>query len=121
MSLSGLSSCRPYPPRAIRLTGVGRFAAGAAVGIERVVEKPPQHDVDHRRAGLDELESGFAGVVMHPDHRALQPQERLACGQTRGDGHFALEVQTFAGVLVDASNHGMRPVSSKARAAKSRK
>jgi hypothetical protein len=83
----------------------GQFAVAATVGIERIVEKLRQHDVDHRGAGLGHLEPGLAGIVMHPDHRALQPQKRLACGQTYGDGHFALEIQPLTGVLVDASNH----------------
>ena len=59
----------------------GQVAVGAAVRIEGVVEKAGQHDVDHRGAGLGDLEPGLAGVVMHADHRALQPQEGLAGGQ----------------------------------------
>ena len=78
----------------------------ATVGIERIVEKPGQHDVDHRSPGLDQLDSGFACVVMHPDHCAFEAQERFARGEPGGDRHVALEIQSLKGMLVDASDHG---------------
>ena len=56
----------------------GQVFVSSAIGLNGIVEETGQHDVDHRGAGLGHLEPGLAGIVMHADHRALQPQEGLA-------------------------------------------
>ena len=66
---------------------------GAAEGVDAIIEQVRQHDIDHAGACLGDLEPGLARIVMHVDHRALQPQESLAGGQTRHNGHVPLEVQ----------------------------
>jgi hypothetical protein len=65
-----------------------------------------EHDVDHSRARLDDLEPRRARLVPHPDHGSLEPQEGLAGLQPLGHRDFPSKLEALTRVLLGATDHG---------------
>jgi len=65
----------------------------------------PQHRVDHGGARPGDFGARLACVVVHPDHRAFQPQKSLAGGQALGRGDLAGKVKALARMLLETTDH----------------